>query len=106
MPKGVENHLFRIVQEALANILRHAEASEVVIYTSIKDGELFLHIRDNGKGFDPCLEKKASYGLKTMRERCEEVGGQLSITSRAAKGTRIDIRLPLKGGNNHANESH
>ncbi|MCW3490596.1 sensor histidine kinase [Dethiobacter alkaliphilus] len=97
VPRGVENHLFRIVQEALANILRHAQASEVSIQVFAREGELFLQIGDNGRGFDPQQEKKASYGLKTMRERCAEVGGQLSVTSREGSGTRIDVRVPLKG---------
>jgi NarL family two-component system sensor histidine kinase LiaS len=96
LARGVENHLFRIVQEALANILRHAEAGKVGINLFAKSGELFLQISDDGKGFNPLQEKKASYGLKTMRERCEEIGGQIKITSREAAGTRIDIRIPLK----------
>jgi two-component system, NarL family, sensor histidine kinase LiaS len=106
LARGVENHLFRIVQEALANILRHAQASRVSIHLFYKAGELFLHISDNGRGFDPRQEKKASYGLKTMRERCEEIGGQLSVTSREATGTRIDIRVPLQGKDDSVDISH
>ncbi|MDW7683695.1 MAG: histidine kinase [Bacillota bacterium] len=96
LPRGVEHHLFRIVQEALANILRHAEADRVQVKLSAASGELFLHISDNGKGFDPQDDHPASYGLKTMRERCEEIGGLFTVTSQVGRGTRIDIRVPLK----------
>lgn len=93
----VEKHVFRIVQEALSNILRHANATLVKIEVSAKARELFVHIRDNGKGFD--LEhdsgKKASYGLKTMRERTEELGGRFTIRTKLDEGTYIDIRIPL-----------
>src|SRR5690625_120447 len=71
LPEAVEEHMFRIIQEALSNVLRHAEASDVSIHVSERIHELFLHIRDNGKGFDEAefSDKKTSYGLHTMRER-------------------------------------
>ena len=106
LARGMENHLFRIVQEALANILRHADAGKLGIHFFHKEGELFLSINDNGRGFNPRQEKKASYGLKTMRERCEEIGGQLTITSREEAGTRIDIRVPLKGKDDDYDHKH
>lgn len=95
--RGVENHLFRVVQEALANILRHAEAGKATVHLFAKDGELFLQIADNGRGFDPTQQMKASYGLQTMRERCEEIGGRMLVTSRPGAGARIDIRVPIRG---------
>ncbi|MFD1017770.1 histidine kinase [Thalassobacillus hwangdonensis] len=92
-----EEHLFRIVQEALSNILRHSNATEVKVALVKKNRELFLHIGDNGIGFDTEAKKsnKASYGLKTMRERCEEIGGNFAIRSREGEGTHIDIRIPI-----------
>lgn len=94
--RGIENHLFRIIQEGLSNILRHADATRVKISTVKKGRDLFLHISDNGKGFDPREGQKAGYGLKTMRERCEEVGGTFTLTSGEGQGTHISLRIPLK----------
>ncbi len=94
--RGIENHLFRIIQEALANILRHANASRVKITTAKKGRDLFLHINDDGKGFDPQEGQRAGYGLKTMRERCEEIGGTFALTSGKGQGTHISLRIPIK----------
>ncbi|MCT2535577.1 sensor histidine kinase [Aquibacillus koreensis] len=93
-----EEHLFRIVQEALSNILRHANATEVTLDIVKRNNELFVHIADNGKGFelDNHHQKKTSYGLKTMRERTEEIGGTFAIKSKKGEGTHIDIRIPLR----------
>ncbi|MFD2042758.1 histidine kinase [Ornithinibacillus salinisoli] len=91
-----EEHIFRIIQESLSNILRHAQATEVTLNVSKRSNELFLHIRDNGKGFDLSsdAERKTSYGLKTMKERSEELGGTFTIRSNVNEGTYIDIRIP------------
>src|SRR5699024_2321113 len=93
----VEEHLFRIVQEAFSNILRHAEASNVKLRMEIQANELFMHIADNGKGF--VLHKrdgrKTSLGLQTMKERTEEIGGRFAIRPQVGEGTYIDIRLPI-----------
>ncbi|MFG6120454.1 sensor histidine kinase [Thalassobacillus sp. B23F22_16] len=93
-----EEHLFRIIQEALSNILRHSNATDVNVSLKEKNEELFLHIGDNGVGFN-MKEKEtivASYGLKTMRERTGEIGGNFVLRSREGEGTHIDIRVPLQ----------
>jgi len=92
-----QEHLFRIVQEALSNVLRHSHADKVRIILEERGEYASLHISDNGKGFDPTVERIASYGLKTMRERCEEIGGVMEIRSKIGEGTYIDIRVPTKG---------
>ncbi|WP_077623122.1 sensor histidine kinase [Sediminibacillus massiliensis] len=94
---SAEEHLFRVVQESLSNTLIHANASEVTLELIQKGNELFLHIGDNGSGFDVNKDqrKKTSYGLKTMKERCEEIGGTFAIRSKLGEGTHIDIRIPL-----------
>ncbi|WP_027447602.1 sensor histidine kinase [Pontibacillus marinus] len=92
---GAEEHLFRIVQEALSNILRHSEATSVTLTLKPLNQEIFLHIGDNGKGFEVNQDKKTSYGLKTMQERTEEIGGTFKIRSRPDEGTYIDIRIPV-----------
>ncbi|WP_284139480.1 MULTISPECIES: sensor histidine kinase [unclassified Virgibacillus] len=91
-----EEHVFRIIQESLSNILRHAQAANVKIDVAKRSNELFIHIRDDGKGFDIRLDadKKTSYGLKTMRERSEELGGTFVVKSNIDEGTYIDIRIP------------
>lgn len=98
LSSAVQEHLFRIVQEALSNVLRHSHAKNVKMILEEKDTYAYLHISDNGKGFDPTIERKASYGLRTMRERCDEIGGVMEIRSKIGEGAYIDIRIPIKGG--------
>lgn len=92
----VEEHLFRIIQEALSNILRHADAANVQIGMKRKQNEIYVRIEDDGSGFDigNHQEKKTSYGLKTMKERSEELGGTFTIRSKEGEGTYIHIRIP------------
>lgn len=92
----VEEHLFRIVQEALSNILRHAKAQHIKITLKDEDTYIYMQIADDGIGFD--IEKnkidKTSYGLRTMHERAEELGGKISLRSILGKGTYIDVKVP------------
>lgn len=92
---AVEEHVFRIVQEAFSNIIRHAKAEEVKVEILVKSTELFMYISDDGVGFDTETSgKKTSYGLETMRERTEEIGGSFTIRSKVNEGTYIAIRIP------------
>lgn len=93
--KGVENHLFRIVQEAMSNALRHSKAERMEIKLQNREDSVRLMIRDNGVGFDWDVQKQASYGLRTMQERVNEIGGSIQIITAPDKGTRIEIRIPL-----------
>ncbi|BCB02943.1 sensor histidine kinase [Bacillus sp. KH172YL63] len=95
LSKGTETHMFRIIQESLSNILRHSEATKVKIVTEKKGGYVSLYISDNGKGFDLKKNKMTSYGLQTMRERAEEIGGRFQIRSKEREGTYIDLRIPV-----------
>ncbi len=95
LSKGTETHLFRIIQESLSNILRHSEATRVKIVTEKKEGYLTVYISDNGKGFNLKENKMTSYGLQTMRERAEEIGGRFQIRSKQLEGTYIDLRIPV-----------
>lgn len=95
---GVEVQLIRIVQEALANVRKHSAAARVVV--SIKpEGEFArVMIQDDGRGFDPLTmvrEKRHCFGLETMRERAEAVGGELVVSSVHGQGTTVEARLPL-----------
>lgn len=97
IPRFTEEHIFRIIQEGLSNTLRHADATKVKIVLRHEPEHLFVHLADNGQGFDWTLadQKKTSYGLKTMRERSEEIGGQFNLRTKKGDGTYIDIRVPF-----------
>lgn len=95
LPSGIEDHLFRILQEALSNILRHARANHINVKMFTLNGQVRLRITDDGVGFDPEEEKMTSYGLASMRERVIEVGGSLEIYSAVGKGTQLEVRIPV-----------
>jgi len=92
--------VFRVVQESLTNVARHAQASEVTISLLCGD-RLLLRVKDNGRGFNPAVVRKLSgLGLFGMRERILALGGTLKIDSESGIGTTLVIELPLaKGGN-------
>ncbi len=86
----------RIVQEALMNIYRHAGANRVWVEVARMDGAYRLTISDDGKGFDPSLKAPSGhYGLTIMKERAESLGAQLSVESAPAKGTSVNLLLPV-----------
>jgi signal transduction histidine kinase len=88
--------LFRIFQETLTNVARHANASRVEATLAQANGELVLTVSDNGKGFDlQQVRGKRSLGLLGMRERAEMVQGHLEIQGEPGKGTTIMVRVPL-----------
>ena len=88
--------IFRIVQEALTNIARHAGASNVTMYLYRVDGQLLVSIRDDGRGINPQdMEKAQSLGLIGMRERVWGLNGEITISADEPPGTRIDIVLPV-----------
>jgi PAS domain S-box-containing protein len=90
--------IFRIVQEALTNIARHAQASSVTMNLFRSNGELLVTIRDDGRGIRPeDMEKAESLGLIGMRERVWAMNGEISVSSDEPPGTRIDIVVPLHG---------
>jgi signal transduction histidine kinase len=89
--------IFRIVQESLTNVARHAEASCVEINVSRSTNDLIVEVRDNGKGFDSeHATKKKSFGLLGMRERAAVLGGSIDITSSRQQGTAVRVRIPIK----------
>jgi signal transduction histidine kinase len=88
--------LYRVAQESLRNIVRHAQAKHATVLLSATHGGLHLSIEDDGVGFDPkTVAGKARLGLVSMQERVRIVGGTLSIHSKPGHGTRIDLRVPL-----------
>lgn len=91
-----EHHLFRIIQEALNNIVKHASTDHATVDLDFRDGHIALQISDKGKGFDPNSTPAGEkhLGLSSMRERVELMGGTLRINSHQGEGTRIMINIP------------
>jgi signal transduction histidine kinase len=93
-----ETNLLRIVQEALANIVKHADARTVDVELSYATDHLALRVRDDGHGFDPetlTLTGSGHYGLIGMRERAERIGGHLTLNSRQGEGTELLVEVPI-----------
>jgi NarL family two-component system sensor histidine kinase LiaS len=95
LDKGVEDHLFRILQESVSNILRHAKATQAQILLVKRDDLIILRIEDDGVGFMLNQEKAGSYGLQNMHERAAEIGGTLKIVSLPGEGTRLEVKVPI-----------
>ena len=93
--KGVEDQLFRILQESISNTLRHSKANIVEVYLVKREGMIILIVLDDGVGFDVEASKVGSYGLQNMHERALEVGGMLKIVSVINKGTRLEVKVPV-----------
>ncbi|EUJ33039.1 putative two-component sensor histidine kinase [Listeria floridensis FSL S10-1187] len=95
LQKGIEDHLFRIVQELLSNTLRHSKADLLEVRFVKIDNMAVLKVVDDGVGFDMNTVPQGSYGLQNMRERVEEFGGTIKIISFPGRGTSVEIKIPL-----------
>ena len=95
LPPEVETVLYRVVQEALTNTYKHAEATTVSVITSSIDGIASAIVEDNGRGFDPTATPKDRIGLLGMRERVALAGGELVVESAPHRGTTVIARIPL-----------
>src|SRR6185436_10007631 len=102
LPTAVETALYRVVQEALRNAVRHASAQGVEVRLDHGAGGVRLLVKDDGRGFDvtAALRRRGARGLGliAMRERLNEVGGALAIKSAAGHGTELSITIPLEEG--------
>jgi signal transduction histidine kinase len=104
-PPKVDNQLLRIGQEAITNAVRHADARRIHLEITCGSEMVVLRVEDDGRGIDglrPHADDEVHYGLTTMRERAEELGGTLTITSSAGRGTVIEAAVPRSG---HARNS-
>ncbi len=106
LPKEIETPLFRVVQEVLTNVGRHAKAEQVLVQLAADDERLRIEIEDDGVGFDPASVAPArgggrGWGLMGIRERVDLVGGHLEITSSPGNGTYVVIDVPLPQGDRH-----
>ncbi|MFG6119996.1 sensor histidine kinase [Thalassobacillus sp. B23F22_16] len=88
--------LFRLVQEAVQNAVKHAEATEIQVKVELKQKAAILIIKDNGKGFDTAVKKDKSFGLLGMKERVDMLEGELTIDSKIDEGTAVIIQIPLE----------
>ncbi|WP_139891359.1 MULTISPECIES: sensor histidine kinase [unclassified Bacillus (in: firmicutes)] len=95
LEKGIEDHLFRILQESVSNTLRHAKAQLLEVYIIQHERSLIMRVIDDGVGFTADEAKAGSYGLQNMKERAIEIGGILKVVSVPKQGTRIEVRVPL-----------
>lgn len=94
LPLGTKEVLYRVAQEALHNVVRHAEAGRATVSLATVDGNIILEVTDDGIGFDPQADFPGHLGLKSMRERVEGIGGELTVASAPGAGTAITARIP------------
>ena len=95
LPKKIEEHIFRILQELISNTLRHAQASCLDVYLYQTDFELQLKVVDNGIGFQLGSFDDLSYGLRNIKERVEDMAGTVQLLTAPKQGLAVDIRIPL-----------
>ncbi len=100
LPAEIEVAVYRIIQEALTNIAKHAEAKNVSVVSGYRDSTLVVVVEDDGKGFDVdrvmASADKKKLGLFGMRERASLIGGKIAIESQPGAGATIFLEVPLK----------
>ena len=95
LPAELETTLYRIVQEALTNIVKHADATKVSVLLVRREGSVTAVIEDDGRGFDPGNAREGRLGLLGMRERAELHDGRLKIEAAEGSGTTLVVEVPL-----------
>lgn len=98
LPTAVETMLFRVVQEAVTNVVRHAAATELRVVVTTTDNEARAEVSDNGIGFDirqVMHGRDRSFGLLGMHERARPLGGVVTVESHTGQGTRVTVTVPL-----------
>jgi two-component system, NarL family, sensor kinase len=98
IPKDIALCLYRVIQEGLKNIEKHAKITQAQISLQGLSGSIRLLIQDVGAGFDPhTIKNKAGLGLSSIRERVGFINGTMSVKSEQGKGTEIEVFVPLEG---------
>jgi signal transduction histidine kinase len=106
LPGDIEGDLYRIAQEALNNSLKHAAAGSVVVYLHQSNGSVELEIVDDGIGFNPEIATDhGGMGLKSMRERAENISGSVTIRSESGEGTSVKVRIPISSADARRSEA-
>ena len=98
LPPRVEVALYRVCQEALTNVARHANASRITVRLVATPDEVRLVVQDDGRGFDPSRVRDERHGIVGMRERVAMIGGSIEVESGENDGTRVEVTVPLGGG--------
>jgi signal transduction histidine kinase len=94
LPQEHQVTLYRAAQEALTNARRHSGAESVVLTLSYMEDLVLMDVQDDGAGFDPDSVNGDGYGLKAMRERVRELGGETVVESAPGEGTTLAVRVP------------
>ncbi|MEC0247841.1 sensor histidine kinase [Paenibacillus chitinolyticus] len=92
--EAIEHQLFLIIQEGMANVVKHASATEIELQLHDSGRQYVLQLADNGKGFERSAISSASHGLSTMRERAQKLGGDAEVLSGSGSGTTVRVRIP------------
>jgi signal transduction histidine kinase len=88
--------LLRVLQESLTNVIRHAHSRNIEVSLEVTEEYVDLHVADDGRGFDP-REDSFGFGMNSMRQRLENVGGSLTVDSEPGLGTRVRAHIPRRG---------
>ncbi|AHF93268.1 histidine kinase [Opitutaceae bacterium TAV5] len=98
LPVAVREHLFRVLQEALANAVTHGRAKHIRVSLRCEAGVFVFSVKDDGRGFDSACQRasRPRYGLRTMQERAFLTGGELAVESTPGAGTHVTLRIPVK----------
>jgi len=99
---AIRRSLYRVAQEALVNVVRHAGVNSAQVCLRVEPSAVYLSIQDHGRGFDPATvlareHNRERFGLRGVRERIQALGGECEILSRAGEGTQVLVRLPVNG---------
>ncbi|WP_027092767.1 HAMP domain-containing sensor histidine kinase [Cohnella thermotolerans] len=94
LSEAMEHQMFLIIQEAMANVVKHAEAKTVRLTLGETESQISLQIEDDGAGFRAEQVRAGAYGLSTMRERAEKLGGDAEIVTKPGAGTRVRVWFP------------
>jgi signal transduction histidine kinase len=98
LPLGaeVEEQLYRLGQEALANVVKHARARRATVRIAAEDDTVWIEVSDDGRGFDPAAVGREHFGLRSMRGRVADLGGRLEVTSALGRGTVLRVEVPTQ----------
>ena len=95
LPSNMEVALFRLIQESVQNVLKHADASLIQVKLEIKKDQVLAVVKDNGKGFEVSKKKSGSFGIMGMKERIDLLDGDITIHSKPSEGTVVLISVPI-----------
>jgi signal transduction histidine kinase len=96
LPLLVEEELYWIAQEALNNVVKHAQAKQVTVRLLFNEKSACLEVRDDGVGFTPAQARQSGgMGFRTMEERAQRIGGELQVESAPGKGTTLTVRTEI-----------